>query len=1011
MSAPRALESRSPVPVWAALCFLLSGAAGLIHEVAWSKWIGYLLGSSLQSVATVTAAFLAGLALGARLLGPRMARRGDPALAYARLEVAIGVLGALMIPLLRALDGPVGMLYRAAGGEGALFATLRVALLLVLLVPPAALMGATLPVLVARCERGALGAGLATLYALNTFGAVAGALAAGFVLLPGVGVWNATLVASALNLAAAALAATQARRSPSPAVTPRDLPAPALASPAARRMLGALFVASGFAALALQLAWFRLYSLVLGSSVHSFAAVLGVYLVGLALGSALVAPFLGRVATPLGFALLQSSLAASVLLVQRADASLPGAMLELGERMGGSWSGLVVAQLGLVVPVILVPCLLLGAIFPVATRLLQQGDGAESTGRAYALNTLGTITGSLVTGFALLPMLGVHGVVALAATISAVVAVLALVLPGAPRPGRLGFGLVAGLTAIALGAALTLPRWDPMLMSLGTYRPFSAMNLMTSFRASGASGDPTREVAAAHRVLYHREGINASVLVSSDLDDRRRWLRVGGKIDAGTGDMLTQVMLGMLPACVADTGARTLIVGHGSGFTAAAALAAGVGTTDIVELEPAVIEASRFFHEGRPDPLDDPRVTVHLEDARTRLTHTRERYDLIVSEPTNPWISGVNALFTTDFYRLVRARLAPQGVFAQWLPVYELSPESFHSLMAAFASSFPDAQLFCMWKASDVILVAAPPARRLSLERLASPALARMRADAGLEQPADVAAYEVGPLANLRPRLAGAVPNTDDRPYVEYRAPRDLVEVGRAARNPHPEVMAGLPRTVRPPAEGPLADWPSDIRLAARARSIVTDLGPNDPGPVLAELRVAGLGALADTLSARHARTVRALREGFLRTTLRERSMARDAAAARDALEGIANEGFATAGDWRLLAMARLEAGDVPGARGAAETAAAGLTGGERVEALVVAGSAALRLREDARALTHAVALQRAAPDDPRGYDLEARIHMLRGERDAARAAVERGLARVPGDASLQQARRALSGN
>ncbi|MFM8558250.1 MAG: hypothetical protein ACKOC6_01370, partial [bacterium] len=191
MSAPRALESRSPVPVWAALCFLLSGAAGLIHEVAWSKWIGYLLGSSLQSVATVTAAFLAGLALGARLLGPRMARRGDPALAYARLEVAIGVLGALMIPLLRALDGPVGMLYRAAGGEGALFATLRVALLLVLLVPPAALMGATLPVLVARCERGALGAGLATLYALNTFGAVAGALAAGFVLLPGVGVWNA----------------------------------------------------------------------------------------------------------------------------------------------------------------------------------------------------------------------------------------------------------------------------------------------------------------------------------------------------------------------------------------------------------------------------------------------------------------------------------------------------------------------------------------------------------------------------------------------------------------------------------------------------------------------------------------------------------------------------------------------------------------------------------------------------------------------------------------------------
>ncbi|MEY4070652.1 MAG: hypothetical protein RL721_1266, partial [Candidatus Eisenbacteria bacterium] len=389
--------------------------------------------------------------------------------------------------------------------------------------------------------------------------------------------------------------------------------------------------------------------------------------------------------------------------------------------------------------------------------------------------------------------------------------------------------------------------------------------------------------------------------------------------------------------------------------------------------------------------------------------HTRERYDLIVSEPTNPWISGVNALFTTDFYRLVRARLTPDGVFAQWLPVYELSPESFHSLMAAFASSFPDAQLFCMWKASDVILVAAPPERRLSLERLASPALDRMRADAGLEHPEDVAAFEVGPLANLHPRLSGATPNTDDRPFVEYRAPRDLVEVGRAARNPHPEVMAGLPRSVRPPAEGMLAAWPSDLRLAARARAIVTDLGPNDPGPVLTELRVAGLGPLADTLASRHARTVRALREGFLRTTLRERGMARDAAAARDALEAIANEGFATASDWRLLAMARLEAGDVPGARAAAETAAAGLSGSDRVEALVVAGSAALRLREDARALTHAATLQRLAPADPRGYDLEARIRVIRGESDAARSAVERGLARVPGDATLMQARRALA--
>ena len=310
--------------------------------------------------------------------------------------------------------------------------------------------------------------------------------------------------------------------------------------------------------------------------------------------------------------------------------------------------------------------------------------------------------------------------------------------------------MAIGLTALALVgliASVTLPTWDPMLMSLGVYRPFSARNLLTSWRSAGGTGDPTREVAAAQRVLFYREGVNASVLVATDLEGHRRWLRVGGKIDAGTGDMLTQELLGLLPACMAKPDARTLIVGHGSGTTAAAALAAGVGRTDLVELEPAILEASRMFHDPAHDPLDDPRVTVHVEDARTVLAHSRERYDLIISEPTNPWIAGVNALFTTDFYRRVRARLAPDGVFCQWLQVYELSPASFHSLLAAFASQFPEGYLFCLWRSSDLLLVAAPPSRSVAFDRVASPALRTSLADARLTGPEDLAAFDLGPLA------------------------------------------------------------------------------------------------------------------------------------------------------------------------------------------------------------------------------------------------------------------------
>ena len=234
----------------AALCFVLSGAAGLLYEVVWSKQIAYLLGNSLHSVAVVVAAFLGGLALGARFLGGPLTRSGDPGRRYAMLELAVAGAGLLILPLLRAIDPVVGQLYRSLGGEGAAFAIARVVLVFALLVPPAALMGATLPVLVARCERGALGAGLAWLYALNTLGAVAGSLLGGFLLLPEWGLTRSTFAAALLNLVAAAVArGAPARSGPSIASRCGVVVAPAACLPAAaRRVLGAVFALLGSAA-------------------------------------------------------------------------------------------------------------------------------------------------------------------------------------------------------------------------------------------------------------------------------------------------------------------------------------------------------------------------------------------------------------------------------------------------------------------------------------------------------------------------------------------------------------------------------------------------------------------------------------------------------------------------------------------------------------------------------------------------------------------------------------------
>ena len=1027
--APRALHASRPhgVPAWATGCFLASGAAGLLYELVWSKQLAYLLGSSLRSAAIVVAAFLAGLALGARVLGSPLARGRSPGRAYALLEAAVAVTGFAVLPVLRALDGTVGSLYRQLGGESLGFAFARGGLLFAVLLVPAALMGATLPVLVARCERGAVGPGLAWLYAVNTLGAVLGSLAGGFVLMPGLGLGRTTLVAAALNIFAAAWAAltpdapalaaqadTGANAPPGRSATPVAWPRLAeLATREQRRSLAALFAMSGFVALALQIAWLRLYGLVLGSSVYSFAAVLGVYLVGIAIGSAVLTRFSPRHGAGLEtFAFLELGLAVSVAMGSHFYAGLPGAMLALGQRTGASWVALLVAQLALVAPVVLPPCVALGALFPLGTRLLQAGaePGGSATGRAYALNTLGTITGSLLTGFVLLPDWGVQGVVLASTAIAALLGIATFFLRGRPRAVSRPLLAAGALAFIVLVASLTAPPWDPVLMSLGTYRPFHAANVFQSWLGGGGIGDPARRVAAAQKALFYREGINASVLVGTDLEGTRRWLRVGGKIDASTSDMLTQTLLGLVPAAMARPGARTLIVGHGSGFTAAAALAAGTGPMDIVELEPAVIEGSRLFHAPGEDPLDDRRVRLYLEDARARLAHGEGRYGLIVSEPSNPWIAGVNNLFTEDFYRLVRARLEPDGVFCQWLQLYELSPVTFHSMLGAFLRVFPQAQVFCLWNSSDVLLVAAPPGATLSWDRLQGPGAERELRRARLSAPEDIAAFYVGPAARWMPDLAHAERNTDDRPFVEYRAPRDMIEVGRGLASHHPEVMREFPRAVVPPPGGPLADWPREVVLRARAASMLAGAGDIEAQAIYDQLRAVGAGDVAIELAAERRGALE--HEHFAARLAEARGMAErgEPAGARAILEEVTSQGGGGPEDWVLLARVRRDLGDNKGSGlAAARVLDNPSSDGTRLEALLLAGMASQAARRDSTAFARFREAQDLAPHDGRAYDYEARMRFAARDFAGARAVVERGLQNVPGDAALTQALQVLS--
>ncbi len=1003
-SAPRSL-SASPLPMWAAGCFLASGAAGLLYEIVWSKQLAYVLGSSLHAVAAVVASFLGGLALGARFLGVPLARRGDGARMYARLEIGVAVLGLLLLPALRASDPLVGQLYRALGGETPAFAVARLGLLVLALLPPAALMGATLPVLVAHVERDLVGAGLARLYALNTLGAVVGSIAAGFLLLPVIGLTATTFVAAALNLAVAAVAWKRGGASARSAAVPEPVVAAALPvaplEPGPRRIVAVMFALSGFGALAFQIAWVRLFGLVFGSSVYSFSAVLAVYLLGIALGSAIAGPRLGRLATLGGFGALQLLLAASAAFALQAFPSLPQRMLDMGIQAGADWRALLLAETGTVALLIGVPCLILGALFPVTVRLLQSRDGGHATGTAYAVNTAGTIAGSLAAGFWLVPRIGVQGTHVGATVLAGLLGVVACTMAVRRRELRGPAALTAALSLAVAGLMLAIaPRWEAPLMSAGVYRPTQAARV-NSF-AQGAP-DAVRRATFEDRVLYYREGINASVILGTDERGKELWLKVGGKVDASTLDMETQVLLGLLPGALADSGSRALVIGHGSGVTTASVLAAGMGPTEVVELEPGVVAASRWFHAKGEDPLDDPRTTLVLGDARTHLLHAAGRYGLIVSEPSNPWIAGVNNLFTVDFYRRVRARLEPDGVFCQWLQLYEISPETFATLLRSYLEVFPEGQLFFITRNVDLLLVAAPKDRAFDLARLRTPAARRQLDRAHIPDAAMLAAYWAAPLDSLR-RIAGSAElNRDDRPVVEYRAPRDLVEVGRSALGGHPGVVGNVPFEPVMPA-GPLfSAWTAAEWYGQRARWLLEqgDMARANRTAAAARVAAPATARSLDSLMAAASRRTRgrqAYDEGVRLLGQGQK------AEARGAFERAVEADAEMAAAWVLLSERRRVDGDLAGAADAIRMARRSTDTVVRGDAEIMAGLLEMAKKDMPAALARFTEAQRIVPLNARAYLYEASVHAQSGDVPFAIAALRRGLAASPGSPELAAA-------
>jgi spermidine synthase len=799
------------------LLFFLSGATGLVYELLWVRLLYQSFGSTIQSVTTVVAAYMGGLGLGAWLLGRRADRHARPAALYGRLEMLIGLFG-LVSPLVLSLaqQAYIAIARGFPPGSSASVA-LRFGLAGLVLLVPTTLMGGTLPVLTrafTASDRSRLRASLGRLYGINTLGAVLGTALAGFILIEHVGI-RASLIGTALmNLGIGFVAL----RLPAPADTaaPALQPSPDRAAPIALyRTAVALLAVTAFVSLADEIAWTRVLVMVVGGSTYAFTLVLLCFLLGIGIGSAFVAR---RSATPTDTAasasFAQGLTAAGAALILVFFAALPAYILTVFQIPGLNAGPRLFLMGGAVAAVVLVPAVGMGMTFPLLTDLVARPGEARGgdVGRAYLFNTLGAIAGAALTGFVLVTLIGSDLTLRAGVVVNAVAAFglawLAArgVAEHSPEHVRLRTRVLGGalLASAGLAAAVAAPHWSARLLDLGP--TIYGRNAMSPAERRGFLNH------AGARPLAFVEGRNTTVSVWESSSGRT--LRVTGKVDASDyGDMDTQIMLGLAPVAARPHARSALAIGFGSGVTTAIlASVPGMERVRVVELEPAVLTLAPYFRGVNGDVLHRANVRAIADDARSALQLSSERFDVIVSEPSNPWVAGVATLYTPDFFRIARRRLAEDGVFCQWVQLYQLPLAVVAGIVRNIREVFPHV---AVWTAGDYDLMVLGSARPLTPDTAwVTTLLGKDGALAGaarefllLQSPADYYDRQVlGDVGVTRLVEQASLTHTDDRPQLEFVAARRFLDAGSTG-----SILDSLASIERPVES---ADGLSPVRLA-----------------------------------------------------------------------------------------------------------------------------------------------------------------------------------------------------
>ncbi|BBO82314.1 hypothetical protein DSCO28_28800 [Desulfosarcina ovata subsp. sediminis] len=801
---------RSSIPVerktlsaFVAGCFFLSGAAGLVYEVIWVRLIDKIIGSAPFAVATVLSVFMAGLALGSYLSGrivDRFARRGTLLALYGGMEISIG-LCAMLVPLLIQAVQPIYQsiydrllnhfwCYPLAAFIGCVF----------ILIVPTALMGATLPVLcrfyVMRLDH--IGARTGWLYGLNTIGAALGVILCGFLLIKSLGVFMSLLLFAGINgviglsciLCSRFLSVDSA--SPEPLrqkkAAKTDAPQSDHTHDGPIHWGVLIFAASGFCAMAYEVLWTRLLGLIAGPTTYCFSLVVATFIIGLAAGSILFGRLADKTQNALGWlAGTQMAAAMTALGVSQLLGNGQFFFAKLIHTYHGQFSHLVLMQSLVLFAVLLSPTLFLGAAFPLVNRLYVQSidDMGRRLGTAYALNTVGALAGSFVAGFVLVPWVGKMNGLRLVILLQFCLSGLLLLYLTAVkyRRGRDRLTIV-GLIGIGCMLISLFPNWRTDLLSRGWYRDFDALGSELDRVGWGEALMQGARRIADHRqgldVVFQGEGANGFTTVereTTSLGTVEFALFNSGKADASShGDRSTQTLSAHIPMLFHADAQKVMLLGLASGMTAGEILLYPVKQLDVLEINEAVASACRnYFQPWNNDCLENPRTRLIIQDGRNHLALTGQRYDVIISEPSNPWMAGLANLYSLDFFQLVRQRLSADGLFAQWIQAYEMDKETFSLLGRTFTAVFPNSALIKVGPVDYLMLGFNNDHGRFNWDVAQRNAVYAKKSGLVTFSGIDFLAHLI--MTEDLSRLFGKGRlHTDDHPYLEFSAPRTLYQ-------------------------------------------------------------------------------------------------------------------------------------------------------------------------------------------------------------------------------------------